>query len=245
MSKTLERQLFDSARTGDLKSVKRVLLEGADIHEDDDYALRVAAQNGHHDVVDLLLKSGADVRADDDLSLRLAARYGHVGVVAALLKSGAYVHAENDYALRMASSNGHAHVVELLLKSGADIHAFNDYALLWAAHQGHTAVVDLLLKLGADTSALVRSNLLPVKKITAILSQYADTAWRGIEAVMMLEPEPCIAVLHDLHPDIKVKQIREELGMMEAMGLDAAKRAAMWKDMHGVAPKNLDISVSP
>jgi hypothetical protein len=43
-----------------------------------DFALRVAAGNGHAETVKLLLDHGADVHAADDMAVRLATERGHV-----------------------------------------------------------------------------------------------------------------------------------------------------------------------
>jgi ankyrin repeat protein len=104
--------------------VARLLAAGADVHAVDDWALRLAAQNGHDAVVARLLAAGADVHAYDDQALRLAAMHGHDVVVARLLAAGADVHAEDDFALRMAAIHGHdAVVVRLLAAGGANVHA--------------------------------------------------------------------------------------------------------------------------
>ena len=85
------------------------------------------------DFIPLAVKAGADVHAQEDEALRWASYNGHVAVVECLLKAGADVHAREDEALRYASENGHVAVVECLLKAGANVHAREDYALRWAS----------------------------------------------------------------------------------------------------------------
>ena len=82
-----------------------------------------------------LIKVGANIHADNDCALRLATYYGHLEVVKLLLKNGANIHAKNDCPLRWAAENGYLEVVKLLLKNGADIHAKNDAALHLAKYQ--------------------------------------------------------------------------------------------------------------
>ena len=94
------------------------------------------------DFIPLAVKSGADIHANDEYALRVASYYGHAAAVECLLKAGANVHALDDFALRWASSRGHAAAVECLLKAGADVHALDDYALRWASSRGHVAVVE-------------------------------------------------------------------------------------------------------
>lgn len=70
----------------------------------------------------ILLDAGADVHSDNDYALRFASGNGQTEVVKMLLKAGADIHAEKDYALRFASRNRYNDVVKLLLDAGADIH---------------------------------------------------------------------------------------------------------------------------
>ena len=93
---------------------KAFLDAGVDVHAGDNYAIRLAACNGHTEVVKLLLNAGADVHADSDYAIRWAAERGHVEVVKLLLNAGADVHARNDFALRLAAKYGHTEVVRLL-----------------------------------------------------------------------------------------------------------------------------------
>ena len=99
----------------DVEVIRELLKAGADIHAREDWALRMAAHNGHLEVVQELLKAGADVHARQDLALRCAAGNGHLAVVQELLEAGADVHAEQDDALQLAAENGH-HAVAKLLK---------------------------------------------------------------------------------------------------------------------------------
>ena len=108
------------------------------------YDLVQASVNGHTETAKLLLKSGADVHTQDDEALRWASVNGHTETVNLLLDREADVHARNDEALRYASLMGHTEVVKLLLESGADVHAGHDTALRWASDNGHTEVVKLL-----------------------------------------------------------------------------------------------------
>ena len=57
----------------------------------------------------------ANIHADDDYALRWAAKYGHLEVVKYLVSKGADIHADDDYALRWAAENGHLEVVKYLV----------------------------------------------------------------------------------------------------------------------------------
>ena len=57
--------------------------------------------------VNVLLAAGANVHAQNDMALRVASKKGHVDVVQILLAAGADVHAQNDTALLWASEWDH------------------------------------------------------------------------------------------------------------------------------------------
>jgi len=127
-----------------LEAMELALQHGADVHANNDYALRWASMNGHLSVVQFLVQH---VHADNDYALCWASYYGHLPVVQFLVQHGADVHACNDYALRWASNYGHLPVVQFLVQHGADVHAENDDALRCASYNGHLAVVQFLKSL--------------------------------------------------------------------------------------------------
>ncbi len=150
MERTAEQQdlinseLISAANRGDLPAVKAALKNGANIHANDDVALRWAAANGHFEIVALLLENGANIHAGADQALRSAAENEHFEIVALLLENGANIHAWDEVALLLAAQNGRFEMVALLLENGANIHANNDYALRCAAAQGYFEMVALL-----------------------------------------------------------------------------------------------------
>jgi hypothetical protein len=88
---------------GRTETVRNLLVAGADVHAEDDWALRMAAERDHTKTVQVLLASGADVHAVNDWALRYAACYGYAQTVKVLLAGGADVHAQDDEALRCAA----------------------------------------------------------------------------------------------------------------------------------------------
>lgn len=58
--KELDNKLISAALNGDLVSVKHFLLVGADIHANNELALKAAKFNNHNDVVNYLILKGAD-----------------------------------------------------------------------------------------------------------------------------------------------------------------------------------------
>jgi hypothetical protein len=115
----------------------------------------------------MLISHGADVHAQNDLALRLTAQgwsRNAAAVAALLLQHGADVHANEDEALRWASAHGNTAVVDLLLRHGANVHAHKGDAMRRAmagaeglpgfgggkaAPGGHADVLALLRQHGA------------------------------------------------------------------------------------------------
>lgn len=150
----LAQRLRNAAKSGDLPGVQAALAAGANLHADNDNALRWAAEHGHFAVVEHLLAAGAHVDAQDNYALRLASGRGSLDIVQALLAAGADVHALDGLALQAAAEGGHLDVVECLLAAGADVNANNGLALRWSAKYGHAAVVRLLRAKGASLAGL-------------------------------------------------------------------------------------------
>ncbi len=123
---------------------------GANIHTNNEAALRMASYNGHIEVVKYLVElkpDGADIHALGDQALRLASENGHIKVVKYLVDQGANIHAKNDYALRWASYYGQIDVVKYLVGLGANIHVKDDEALKLASGNGQIEVVKYLKSL--------------------------------------------------------------------------------------------------
>ncbi len=132
-----------ASRNGHLEVVKYIIEQGADIHIDDDEALKLASR-GHLDVVKYLLEQGADIHIDDDFPLIEASAYGYLEVVKYLVSQGANIHAQDDDAMIIAIIRGHLEIVKYLVSQGANIHAQNDAAMGWAKHNGHSDIIDYL-----------------------------------------------------------------------------------------------------
>ena len=77
---SIDADLIDACRNGDLREVKTLLKRGANIHAWDDLALRGTATEGHLDVVKYLVEQGADIHAGDDRVLTWAVMVGHLDV---------------------------------------------------------------------------------------------------------------------------------------------------------------------
>jgi len=126
----------------DLKVLKMLLDEGADIHAGADGLIYWAATKGHTDIVAFALDQGADIHVENDAPLRRAARFGSLETVKLLLERGANIHADGDGALWRAACDGHLEIVKFLLDEGAYPNCQAAFTL--ALHNGHTEVVKLL-----------------------------------------------------------------------------------------------------
>ena len=137
----------------DVSTWEYLISVGADIHAENDEAIRWASLYGHIEVVKYLVSIGADIHANNNYAIRLASKHGHLEVVKYLVSIGADIHADNDYAIRYASEKGYLEVVKYLVSIGADIHALNDEAIRYASLNGHLEIVKYLVSLGADIHA--------------------------------------------------------------------------------------------
>jgi ankyrin repeat protein len=154
--KHINRAFITASKNGNLEIVRLLLspMVGADVHVKNDYAIRLASQEGHLEIVKLLVENGANVSADDDYSLRIASKYGYLEIVQLLLKNGANINAGKGEALREASANEHWEIVKLLIEKGARVNDYNDYALRRASEFGHLEIVKLLIEKGANVNAI-------------------------------------------------------------------------------------------
>jgi ankyrin repeat protein len=81
--------LYQVCRCGDLSALQTLIAQGVNVHREDGLALRLAAQNGHTDIVDCLLKQKVWIHSSNDAALRLAAQNGYFGTVDLLIEQGA------------------------------------------------------------------------------------------------------------------------------------------------------------
>nr|XP_022906847.1 ankyrin repeat domain-containing protein 50 [Onthophagus taurus] len=122
-------------------------------------ALRLAALEGHYDVVQLLMSNGADIDskdADGRSTLYVLSLDNRLAMAKYFIQQGGDVETrdlEGRTPLHVASWQGHTEMVSLLLTVGrADVDACdleNRTALHSASWQGHSDIVKLLLENGA------------------------------------------------------------------------------------------------
>lgn len=135
-----DKKLILAAKMGALSVVKYFLDRGADIHAEDEALFRASAY-GHSHIVEFLLDHKADIHANNDYALKLASENGLLSIVKLLLDRGANTHVDNECALISASAYDRPDIINLLLDRKANIHARDDYALRWASFKGCLSVV--------------------------------------------------------------------------------------------------------
>jgi ankyrin repeat protein len=147
-SRTVEGQLFDAARTGDVSRLVALLDERPErLHARprpyEHTLLHLAAQQGQLAAVDLLLRRGLDVntreQGDNTYAMHWAAAGGHVDVVRRLADAGGdVVGSGDDHELEVigwatcwdgGDDAAHRAVAELLVSRGARHHIFSAIAL--------------------------------------------------------------------------------------------------------------------
>ncbi|KAM9735295.1 histone-lysine N-methyltransferase EHMT1 isoform 2-T2 [Menidia menidia] len=161
------KQLYLSAKQGELKKVLLMLVDGIDPNfkmdsQNKRTPLHAAAEGGHKDICHMLVQAGANLdMCDEDQRTPLmeACENNHMEVVLYLLRAGAsatHKDAEGFTCLHLAAKSGHYEIVEYLLGTGLiDINCQDDggwTAMIWATEYKHVDQVKLLLSKGADIS---------------------------------------------------------------------------------------------
>jgi len=172
---TLENQLADAAKSGNVAAVRALLAKKADVNAatvDSSTALHLAVKANKLEIVNLLIDAGANVKAETRYKitpLSLAAANGNAAIIERLLKAGADVNStseEGQTALMTAALNGRVDALKVLLSNGAKVNAVEPYkgqtALMWAAGEGNTPAVEYLVEFGADVKAKSKAGFTPL-----------------------------------------------------------------------------------
>ncbi|XP_025027962.1 histone-lysine N-methyltransferase EHMT1 isoform X5 [Python bivittatus] len=165
------KQLYFSARQGELQKVLLMLVDGIDPnfkmeHQSKRTPLHAAAESGHVDICHMLLQAGANIDTcsqDQRTPLMEAAENNHLETVKYLIKAGALVDpkdAEGSTCLHLAAKKGHYDVVQYLLSNEQmDVNCQDDGGwtpMIWATEYKHVELVKLLLAKGSDIN--IRDN---------------------------------------------------------------------------------------
>ncbi|CAF93568.1 unnamed protein product, partial [Tetraodon nigroviridis] len=161
------KQLYHSAKQGELKKVFLMLVDGIDPNfkmesQNKRTPLHAAAEGGHSEVCHMLVQAGANLDICDDdhrTPLMEACENNHMETVLYLLRAGAnatHKDVEGFTCLHLAAKSGHYTIVEHLLSTGLiNINCQDDGGwtpMIWATEYKHVDQVKLLLSKGADIS---------------------------------------------------------------------------------------------
>ncbi|XP_070706429.1 histone-lysine N-methyltransferase EHMT1 [Pempheris klunzingeri] len=161
------KQLYLSAKQGELKKVLLMLVDGIDPNfkmesQNKRTPLHAAAEGGFKDICHMLVQAGANLdMCDEDQRTPLmeACENNHMETVLYLLRAGAsatHKDVEGFTCLHLAAKSGHYKIVEHLLSTGLiNINCQDDggwTAMIWATEYKHVDQVNLLLSKGADIS---------------------------------------------------------------------------------------------
>lgn len=170
----LDEKLMQAAEKGDVKEVRSLLEEGADVHYQDEKGrtpLMAATQQNHIPVADLLIEAGSDVNQRDKMLLTpwiCAAANGFYEILE-LGAPHADVKLANRFggtALLPSSEKGFLKAVDVAIKAGVPINHIND--LGWTALQEavvlgdggslYSLIIRMLMNNGADPTTLDHDN---------------------------------------------------------------------------------------
>ncbi|KAJ3000905.1 hypothetical protein HDV02_002368 [Globomyces sp. JEL0801] len=137
------------------------------------FAVRIAAQDGYPECLELLLTdSRVDPAVDNNFPVCLASQNGHLKCLEILLKDSRVDASDDDnYSIKFAASNGHTECVKILLACvKVDPTVDDNYPVCFAAEQGHmNALKALLDDPRVDPNA---SNYFPIR--SAIVNGHQD-----------------------------------------------------------------------
>jgi len=110
-------------------------------------ALSCAAKSGHMQVVEYLINAGADVHLNDEYALRISIANGQLNIVKYLIDVGCCASNERkQIALLIAARTGHVETMKYLVSIGANIDACRSALLLNAYVHDQKEVMDYLNK---------------------------------------------------------------------------------------------------
>lgn len=143
----LNQELINNIDINNEKAVDFLLLNGADVHYDDNLAIRTSVERGYYFITELLIKNDADIHIFNDEPLTNSCNYKHYDIVKLLLDNGADLHINNDEPLRNSAFNGDHILFDILIEYGADINVKNGYIKRWSKKNEHFSIYNYVKNL--------------------------------------------------------------------------------------------------
>ncbi|XP_073696004.1 histone-lysine N-methyltransferase EHMT1a isoform X3 [Garra rufa] len=159
------KQLYFSAKRGELQRILHMLVEGVDPNlrmdsEKRKTSLHCAAEEGHKEICHVLLQAGANLDmcdAEQRTPLMYACENNHLETVKYLLKAGAstgHKDMRGSTCLHLAARGGHTGVLQYLVSMPSiDVNCKDDGGwapLTWATENTNLEQVKMLISAGAD-----------------------------------------------------------------------------------------------
>lgn len=136
--------------SGDLKQVKCLVSNGADIHVDYEYPLFRAVENGYFEIIKYLVSKGADVNSFHEYPLSTAIERGYFEIVKYLVSKGANIQKDTGYLLDLAVYGGHLEILKYIIAQNDEKYEhydFIEFLLQTAEDRGYLDIVEYLTSL--------------------------------------------------------------------------------------------------
>lgn len=159
-----KNELFLLAVTNGFGQITQYLVEiGANVHYQDDFALRFAVK--YHDLyfIKILIEHGANIHTHDNWVFKTAVSRTNVDLVKLLVAKGISINCCNNYLLRMSVICNNMELVKYFVEN--DKYKEYDSALQLAIQYAHVNIASYLVSQGADIKTCrdieIKSHLIP------------------------------------------------------------------------------------
>jgi hypothetical protein len=121
-----------------------------------EYQLLKACKHGNILEVDRLIDSKADIHTQNEEALRTAVIYNNLKIMNRLIGCGANIRVNNDFCVGYAAISNYIDIVNRLIECGTNIHAYYENILCETADFGHREMTYILLDNGADPKTALK-----------------------------------------------------------------------------------------
>jgi ankyrin repeat protein len=122
--KNWNEKLLKAVKEKSFDDIKICLKYGANIHQDNDYAIIYLSRYGKLDIIKYLFNKYNFLTDVIDETLISAVYLNHIETVNFLISKGATIHKTHEYIIRHAFTYKHYDMVTLLLENGSTIHKY-------------------------------------------------------------------------------------------------------------------------